>query len=205
MGKGPAAIWLVLVGPFVIAFFLCVILDAPFLVTLSLGALSGLLYFMAKKSIKQLSKTNLVEIYDSGVAIAIDGKLESFSYSEIKDFKLVEGEGLFKDGIYVIFTDEALEWRLASNASYAMKKRYEKIGTIAVIPTFASSIPIETVYSTLKKQLEVCQNSHHTLTHADDDPVADFIDDVDEILDAVEEGYAEGERIANRISKILKK
>lgn len=38
----------------------------------------------------------------------------------------------------------------------------------------------------------------------DDDPVADFIDDVDEILDAMEDGCAEGERIANRITKMFK-
>ena len=207
MGKGPAVLMFAMISPFGIAVFLCFILDAPFLVTLILFILFGLLYLLTNKYAKQQAKINLVEICDTEVAITIDGKLESFGYSEIKDFKLVEDEGLFKNGIYVIFTDEALEWRLASKANYAMKNRYKKLGTIAVIPTLASSMPIENVYSTLKKQLEAYRNSHQAETHVDDiddDPVADFIDDVDEILDAMEDGYAEGERIANRITKIFK-
>ena len=207
MGKGPAVLMFAMISPFGIAVFLCFILDAPFLVTLILFILFGFLFFLANKFAKQQAKINLVEICDTEVAITIDGKLESFGYSKIKDFKLVEDEGLFKNGIYVILTDEALEWRLASKANYAMQNRYKKLGTIAVIPTLASSMPIENVYSTLKKQLETYRNSHQAETHVDDiddDPVADFIDDVDEILDAIEDGCAEGERIANRITKIFK-
>ena len=208
MGKGPAVLLFALISPIVIAFILCSLLDAPFLVTLILGVLSGLLYFIVYKSTKQLAKTNLAEIYETKVRIAIDGKLESFDYSDIKDFKLVKDEGLFKDGIYVIFTDDAIEWILASNASNVMKNRYKNWGTIAVIPAFSSGMPIEVVYSTLKKQLEAYQNSHNAITNVDDTenygPVTDLIDDVDEMLDAMEEGYAEGERIANRISKIFR-
>ena len=208
VGKGPEVLFVALIAPFVIAFSLCAFLGAPFLVTLIFGALSVLLYFMYKKSKNQLTKMNLAEIYDTNVKIAIDGELKSFDYSDIKDFKLVKGEGLFKDGIYVIFTDEAIEWILASNANKVMKKRYENFGTIAIIPKFSSSMPIEVIYSTLKKQLEAYQNSYQAITYVDDtdesDSGTDFIDGVNEILDAMEEGYAEGEKIANRISKIFK-
>lgn len=211
VGKGLSTLLYVVISPIVIAFILCVFLGAPFLVNLILLVVSGLLYLMVKSIVKQSAKMNLVEIYDTKVSIATQiGKIsESFDYSEIKDFKLVEDDGLFKNGIYVIFTDEALEWRLSSTANRAMKNTYKKFGTIAVIPAYLSSVPIENVYSILKKQLEAYQSTHNALTQVDDndeddDSVTDFIDDVDDILDAVEEGYAEGERIAIRISKILK-
>ena len=102
MGKGPAVLMFAMISPFGIAVFLCLILGAPFLVTLILFILFGFLYFLANKFAKQQAKINLVEICDTEVAITIDDKLESFGYSEIKDFKLVEDEGLFKNGIYVI-------------------------------------------------------------------------------------------------------
>ena len=68
--------------------------------------------------------------------------------------------------------------------------------------------PIWKWKNNLKKQLEAYQNSYQAITYVDDtdesDSGTDFIDGVNEILDAMEEGYAEGEKIANRISKIFK-
>ena len=186
---------------FAIALILCIEFEAPFLVCLILGLLMVLFWWIGSMRVKYLSKNNYVEIYEDKVAISINDKMECFYYAELSDIKLIDND------IYLIPTEESIEWRLASNSNIYIKTLYKKKGAIACISELVCGIPIELVYKTLISKIEAYYQAMQVAKvedcEEDEDALQEFIDDTNDILDAIDEGMAEGERIANKITKIF--
>lgn len=205
-GKGVAGVYFAFAVLFTIAFILCVVLNAPFLVTLVLMLFAIAFYSLGKNISRKLAKMNLVEIYEDRVCIVMNEKLEEFHYAEIEDVVLADDKGYFSNGIYLIPTEEAMEWRLAQKPGRYRKNFYEKEGAMACIPEFASGVSIEVVYKVLVNSINAYNAAIADGDDDDDedgDALSEFINEVDDVLDAFEEGMDEGERIANRIKNIF--
>ena len=204
--KGIAGVYFAFAALFTIAFILCVVLNAPFLVTLVLMLFAMVFYSSGKKLSRKLAKMNLVEIYEDRVCIVVNEKLEEFHYAEIEDVVLADDKGYFSNGIYLIPTEEAMEWRLAQKPGRYIKTLYKKDGAMAFIPKFASGVSIEVVYKVLVNSINAYNAAIADGDDDDDedgDALSEFINEVDDVLDAFEEGMDEGERIANRIKNIF--
>ena len=204
--KGIAGVYFAFATLFTIAFILCVVLDAPFLVTLVLILFAMVSYSLGKNTSRKLAKMNLVEIYEDRVCIVMNEKLEEFHYAEIEDVVLADDKGYFSNGIYLIPTEEAMEWRLAQKPGRYIKNLYKKDGAMAFIPKFASGVSIEVVYKVLVNSINAYNAAIADGEDDDDedgDALSEFINEVDDVLDAFEEGMDEGERIANRIKNIF--
>jgi hypothetical protein len=205
-GKGIAGVCFAFAALFTIACILCVVLNAPVLVTLVLILFAMVFYSSGKNLSRKLAKMNLVEIYEDRVCIVMNEKLEEFHYAEIENVVLAYDKGYFSNGIYLIPTEEAMEWRLAQKPGRYIKKFYKKDGAMACIPTFASGVSIEVVYKVLVDSI----NAYNAAIANDEDDydedgdaLSELINEVDDVLDAFEEGMDEGERIANKITKIF--
>lgn len=205
-GKGIAGVGYAFATLLAIAFILCVSLDAPFLVSLALILFTMAFYRLAKNTSRKLAKMNLVEIYEDRVCIVMNEKLEEFHYAEIEDVVLADDKGYFSNGIYLIPTEEAMEWRLAQKPGRYIKKLYKKHGAMGFIQEFASGVSIEVVYKVLVNSINAYNAAIADGEEDDDedgDALSEFINEVDDVLDAFEEGMDEGERIANRIKNIF--
>ena len=76
---------------------------------------------------------------------------------------------------------------------------------MAFIPKFASGVSIEVVYKVLVDSINAYNAA---IADGDDDDedgdaLSELINEVDDVLDAFEEGMDEGERIADRIKNIF--